>query len=87
MAEGPDPGPNRGGGYQEFDERLEVVSVIEDVNLVVPCPRTTSPAADVEQVVREIKPDLLFVTERHEGGRAADVVADRGGRVVVLPRL
>lgn len=72
--------PTLRGAYQLFDERLEVMAEVESADLVVPIPND-----DVESVTRELRPDILFVTERHERGKAADIVADRGGVVRVRP--
>lgn len=68
--------------FQVFGERLEVLANLEGVDLVVPIPDD-----DVEAVVRELRPDKLFITERHEGGKVADIVSDRGGSVIVFPRM
>ncbi len=74
------PSPAEGGDPQDLADRLEVLAALDNVNVVVPIPAEAGSA-----VVRELRPDKLFVTEAYSTGEEADVVASRGGLVVTLP--
>lgn len=71
------------GGGPSLADRMELLAELPAVDLVVAVPAGGS----AETAVRDVRPDVLFVTEAGTGGRAADAVADRGGVVVTLPRL
>ena len=67
---------------QRLEDRMEVLSIVESINLVIPVSQN-----DVMIVLREIEPDVLFVTGDDVAGPEAAYVADRGGRVVTLSTL
>ena len=67
---------------QRLEDRMEVLSVVEPVDLVVPVPEN-----DVMSVLRGIEPDVLFATGDAVAGPEAAYVVGCGGEVVTLPTL
>jgi D-beta-D-heptose 7-phosphate kinase / D-beta-D-heptose 1-phosphate adenosyltransferase len=76
------PPATKGGAWQELADRLEVLASVEAVGLVVPIPDGAT-----ETVIRDLRPDVLFVTERHALKKPAGIVVDYGGEVVIRSHL